>query len=117
MRGQKLGFGTAPKPRDSTIANGSILEIWTRLRSLNPGALARSQIQVSGRAWYNDIAFEENVIPEKRLKAIKNVHYGANAKMVIPLARASLTRNFFIADQAIAFSDAGPELLWPFLYR
>ncbi len=36
--GLKLRIWTAPKPRDSTIANGSILEIWTRLRSLNRGS-------------------------------------------------------------------------------
>ncbi len=43
-------------PRESsrgwTIANGSILTIWTRLPSFNPGTLARSKFQVSGRVWY-----------------------------------------------------------------
>ncbi len=48
----KLDLDLRESSRDSTIVNGSILEIWTHLRSLNPGALARSKFQLCGRLKY-----------------------------------------------------------------
>ncbi len=48
-----LDLGPRQSPRDSTIANGSIFLILTHLRSLNPGALARSKFQIYDRVWYS----------------------------------------------------------------
>jgi hypothetical protein len=49
----KLAFRPRENSRASTIANGSILTIWTRLRSSIRGSLARLKCQLSGLFGYN----------------------------------------------------------------
>ncbi len=50
---RNLDLDPRKSSRGWTIANGSILRIWTRLRSFNRGALARSKSQVSSRVGYS----------------------------------------------------------------
>ena len=38
---------------------------------------------------YQDIHFDKNIIPPKKLEAIKNVHYGTNAKIIVPTSTIS----------------------------
>ena len=49
--------------RDLTIENGSILAIWGRSRSSNPGALARSKFQIPNRTWYNKAQHQLGGLP------------------------------------------------------
>src|SRR3990167_10126034 len=79
-----LDLGPRESSRDSTIANGFVLLILSRLRSLNLGALARSKFQVCGRFWYtcggeNCLQFQKSQILRERnikLNGNRSFHTG-----------------------------------------
>ena len=50
--GMNLDLDSRESSRGSTIVTSPILEIWGKLRSLIPGALAQSKFQVDARLWY-----------------------------------------------------------------
>ena len=55
---------------------------------------------------YEEIVFQKNVLPLERLEAIKNVHYGTNAKIVIPFTEVPSTKAVCLNDRALGFFDA-----------
>lgn len=54
---------------------------------------------------YENIVFEETVIPLKKLEAIKSIKYGTNAKLLIPFAENVSTEKGFMNDDAVCFFD------------
>jgi monoamine oxidase len=61
---------------------------------------------------YEEVAFEENVFPLKRLENIKQVQYGTNAKIMIPFSQSPLKSNgFFFNDRMGSFFDMNSNLL------
>jgi monoamine oxidase len=61
---------------------------------------------------YKDIEFEESVIPHKRLEKIKNVRYGTNAKMMIPLeGKINSKQNIFNKDFVSLFNISNDILV------
>jgi monoamine oxidase len=60
---------------------------------------------------YTDIHFEETIIPQERLAAIRSVHYGTNAKILIPFPEAPEKRITLINDRIGAFFNANRHLL------
>lgn len=59
---------------------------------------------------YEDLVFEGNPIPEERLRAIKNVLYGSNSKIIAPFATKE-KRVSFINDHMGAFFNAECDLM------
>lgn len=59
---------------------------------------------------YEDIAFEENVMPKERLELIKSVQYGTNAKILIPFPKPPPQLVTFISDRMSCFF-ADPNIL------
>lgn len=59
---------------------------------------------------YEDIAFEENVIPKERLELIKSVKYGSNSKILIPFSHAPAQKMTLINDR-IGCYFAQPHVL------
>jgi len=53
---------------------------------------------------YNDITFGETVIPADRLTAIRSIHNGKNAKILVPISEESDTSTIFINDQLGIFT-------------
>lgn len=60
---------------------------------------------------YTDIHFEENIIPQERLAAIRSIQYGTNAKILIPFHHAPQQRMTLINDRIGAFFNANRDLL------
>ncbi|WP_059360603.1 flavin monoamine oxidase family protein [Parachlamydia acanthamoebae] len=60
---------------------------------------------------YEDIDFEENVLPSKRLEDIKNVQYGTNAKIMIPFSKAFSKRIRFNNGQVGCHFDVNCNIL------
>lgn len=52
---------------------------------------------------YDDIAFDEKVIPPERLQKIKRVQYGSNGKVLLPIKTGDLTHNAILTDKMAAF--------------
>lgn len=52
---------------------------------------------------YQDIVFEGNLIPEKKLESIKSVQYGTNAKILIPFPKPPERKGGFINDRICCF--------------
>ena len=69
-----LDLGRRESSRDSTIENGFVLLILSRLRSLNLVALARSKFQVCVRFWYSGRGLKKRVqvplLPWKKREVI-----------------------------------------------
>lgn len=55
---------------------------------------------------YEKIIFEERVIPLERLKAIQNVQYGRNAKILVPFSKVSSRKTGLVNDQIVSFLDS-----------
>jgi monoamine oxidase len=60
---------------------------------------------------YSDIVFEEGIIPEERLEAIRNVQYGTNAKVLVPFHQRTAKRLTFINDRIISFFNGDRTVL------
>ncbi len=60
---------------------------------------------------YEDILFEEGVIPGERLKALQQVHYGANAKILVPFPHPPANKLGYVNDRIVGFFNAGQNLL------
>lgn len=60
---------------------------------------------------YADIHFEENIIPQERLEAIRSIRYGTNAKILIPFQNIPQQRITLINDRIGAFFNANCPLL------
>lgn len=60
---------------------------------------------------YEDIHFEETVIPFDRLKAIQSVQYGTNAKILIPFSTCPSKRRGIINDQIVSFFEPIHQIL------
>lgn len=60
---------------------------------------------------YNDITFENEVIPLKKLEAIQNVHYGENAKILVPFNSAPSITMSAINDECSSFFDRNKQIL------
>lgn len=59
---------------------------------------------------YSDISFGEDVIPSEKLKAIRNVLYGANARILIPFHQPPQYLGAVINDRLISFFAANSYL-------
>lgn len=59
---------------------------------------------------YDQIAFDENIIPQEKLDAIRNVKYGTNAKILIPFSYKPKRRSV-VNDQIVSFFDASRSVL------
>ncbi len=59
---------------------------------------------------YAGIAFEANTIPSEKLAAIKNVQYGANAKIMVPYTNSQEV-NGLAYDHMVGFSGVGQHIL------
>lgn len=60
---------------------------------------------------YDGIIFEENVLPLARLKVIRNVQYGTNAKILVPFSTPPLKRMGFVNDHMGSFFDVDCRIL------
>lgn len=60
---------------------------------------------------YQEIVFEEGVIPLERLAAIQNVQYGTNAKIIVPFVDPPFQRIGLMNDRALSFFTDGNSLL------
>lgn len=60
---------------------------------------------------YEDISFAENVIPCKRLQLIKQVQYGNNTKILLPVKYKKKTYNTVLNPGMVAFLNADQKLL------
>jgi monoamine oxidase len=61
---------------------------------------------------YEQIIFESDVIDFQKLEAIRNVQYGTNAKIIVPLAPPpAKSTGFVIADEGISSFDGAQQLL------
>lgn len=60
---------------------------------------------------YEDIIFEDEVIPNGRLESIKSVRSGSNAKILIPFPSADPSITGCINEQAISFFDPARQTL------
>jgi monoamine oxidase len=54
---------------------------------------------------YGDIVFDENVISAVKLESIKNVQYGTNAKIFVPLSDFFMQKNRVMNDCVIGWLD------------
>lgn len=52
---------------------------------------------------YSDITFDNEIIPQDRLDAIRNIPYGTNAKILIPFAQQPESANVFIDDEIVSW--------------
>ncbi len=52
---------------------------------------------------YGSISFEDGVIPKERLEAIQNVHYGKNAKLLVPFSHSPTQEPVLINERMVAF--------------
>jgi monoamine oxidase len=55
---------------------------------------------------YNDIAFGNDLIPTQKLKAMKNIQYGANAKIFIPVSDSFVQKKRVMNESVISWFDA-----------
>lgn len=60
---------------------------------------------------YENIHFEKALISEERLKSIKSVQYGTNAKILIPFSQSPLKRITLMNDRTIGFFDTRCKVL------
>lgn len=60
---------------------------------------------------YEQITFENAIIPPERLQAIKNIQYGENAKILVPFDSVPLRKEGLISDQRICFFNPKEQLL------
>ncbi len=60
---------------------------------------------------YEDISFEEGVIPPEKLVAIRSVRYGTNAKILVPFRDETIPRPLLINHRALGYFVPGHNLL------
>lgn len=61
---------------------------------------------------YEDILFENGIIPSDKLLAIKNVQYGRNAKIIVPIPSDAVSEGgLVVSDQSSVFFDRVKQLL------
>jgi monoamine oxidase len=60
---------------------------------------------------YADILFEENLIPEEKLRAIQNIRYGTIGKILVPFKEPPIQRISILDDRIGAFFDPECTLL------
>lgn len=60
---------------------------------------------------YEQIAFEEGIIPPEKLEAIHNVQYGTNAKILLPFTTPPSATTGLINDELVAFFNPAQQML------
>lgn len=60
---------------------------------------------------YEYITFEEGIIPDSKLEAIRKVQYGANAKIMVPFTTDPLTTTGLVGDEIVSFFDRAQQML------
>lgn len=60
---------------------------------------------------YDQITFENGVIPNEKLEAIKNVQYGETAKIIVPFTTVSAPTIRLITDDNLSFFDRVQQFL------
>jgi monoamine oxidase len=60
---------------------------------------------------YEDIDFEEGIIPSSKLEAIYKVNYGSNAKIMVPFTTPPLTRTSLVNDKIVSYFDRAQLIL------
>jgi len=87
----------APLVSVSKVPDGS----YTLLFQNGQTAIADILVLAMPCSVYTDIHFEENIIPQERLAAIRSIQYGTNAKILIPFHNASQQKMTLINDDLI----------------
>jgi monoamine oxidase len=59
---------------------------------------------------YEDIEFDDHVIPAEKLSAIQEIRYGSNAKILVPFTK-SPERKSVISDRVVSFFDNDSKIL------
>ena len=60
---------------------------------------------------YSDINFQDDLIPQDKLLAIRNVPYGTNAKILVPFSGHAPKRVTFTNNRMVSFFDANCGIL------
>ncbi len=60
---------------------------------------------------FKSIVFEEGVLPAERLETIEKVHYGTNAKVLIPLSAPPSHTMGLVSDRWVSFLDSDCHFL------
>ncbi len=60
---------------------------------------------------YESIDFQETVFPKEKLASIKQIRYGQNAKIIVPLTDAAKERRYFLTDYMISFLNKDNNIL------
>jgi len=60
---------------------------------------------------YNDIIFEDSVIPQDKLEKIKKIQYGTHAKILVAIKYKDLSHNSILNDTMSAFFNGDKKLL------
>lgn len=63
---------------------------------------------------YEDIFFEEGIIPTQKLEAIRSVQYGTNAKIMVPFTTFPI-RNVVVSDEIVSFFRCREQMLTAYL--
>ena len=60
---------------------------------------------------YQQISFENDIIPSEKLEAIQNIQYGQNAKIMVPFADLPATTTGVVGGDVVAFFDTLQQML------
>lgn len=60
---------------------------------------------------YEQITFENDIIPAQKLEAIQRVQYGANAKIMVPFTADPLATTGLVGDKIVSYFDHGQQML------
>jgi monoamine oxidase len=66
---------------------------------------------------YQDISFDNKVIPSEKLKKIKRVQYGSNGKILAPMTGGHLAHNGVMTDKMFAFFMGESKVLTLYFSR
>lgn len=104
--GNKLHLNSALK-RVSKESNGSFALTFQN----NQTVAADILILAIPCSVYEDIIFDEGVLPANKVADIKNVQYGTNAKILVPFSKPPSSRRSLVNDRMGCFFDSSCNIL------
>ena len=60
---------------------------------------------------YEQITFEDDVLPSQKLDQIRAVRYGENAKVIVPFIAPPVKTTGVVGNEILSFFDVGQQLL------
>lgn len=63
---------------------------------------------------YEQIVFEDDVIPRETLDDIQSIRYGETAKIMVPFSSVPLEKSGLVSDQILSFFDVSQKMLTVF---